>query len=185
MYQTKLKKILEEINDVVNKVDNEKIKEIVSCIVDAPQIFITGVGRSGYMMRAFAMRMMHGNLNAFVVGDTSTPAARKGDLLILGSGSGETESLKAYAKKAKKIGLHIITITSFPESTLGSMADFVLQVSAPTPKSEKESRLTSIQPMANLFEQSLLLYLDALVMEIMEVKGLTSDQMFNRHANLE
>jgi 6-phospho-3-hexuloisomerase len=39
--------------------------------------------------------------------------------------------------------------------------------------------------MGTLFEQSLLLTLDVMVMMLMEKLGQTSDQMFKLHANLE
>ena len=39
--------------------------------------------------------------------------------------------------------------------------------------------------MANLFEQSLLLMLDVLTIQLMSDLNLTSEQMFTRHANLE
>ena len=64
-------------------------------------------------------------------------------------------------------------------------ADHVLQIPAPTPKSDKASKFTSFQPMANLYEQSFLICLDAISMEVMEALGLDSDTMFKRHANLE
>ena len=58
-------------------------------------------------------------------------------------------------------------------------------IPAPTPKSDKETGSTSIQPMGNLFEQSLHLVLDAITMELIGQLKLNSAQMFNRHANLE
>ncbi|WP_205739348.1 6-phospho-3-hexuloisomerase [Halocella sp. SP3-1] len=180
-----LKEINKELHSVFKKINEDSVEEVLSYILKAPQMFVAGVGRSGYMMRAFAMRLMHAKLNAFVIGDTETPGAKKGDLLILGSGSGETESLKAYASKAKKLGLNIITITSFPDSTLGKISNVRLHIPAPTPKSKKTSKQVSIQPMANLFEQSLLIFSDALSMKVMEAKNLNSNEMFSRHANLE
>ena len=37
-----------------------------------------GAGRSGLVAKAFAMRLMHLGLEAFVVGETITPALNKG-----------------------------------------------------------------------------------------------------------
>jgi 6-phospho-3-hexuloisomerase len=42
-----------------------------------------------------------------------------------------------------------------------------------------------VQPMGSLFEQSLLIFFDIIVMRLMEKKGLDSKTMFERHANLE
>ncbi len=185
MILQELQSIISELNATLKHVSIEDADEAVNHICTAPKIFLAGVGRSGYMMKAFTMRLMHSGLNAFVIGDTETPKATKNDLLILGSGSGETESLLAIAKKAKKIGLHIIVITGFPKSSLGILGSEVIQISAPTPKSSNKNNFNSVQPMGSLFEQSLLIYLDALVLEIMDRKNLNGAAMFSRHANLE
>ena len=39
--------------------------------------------------------------------------------------------------------------------------------------------------MGSAFEQMLFLSLDALVLSMMDKKGMTSDQMFANHANIE
>jgi 6-phospho-3-hexuloisomerase len=39
--------------------------------------------------------------------------------------------------------------------------------------------------MASLFEQSMLLFYDALVLKLMELKGQNSANMYGKHANLE
>ena len=62
----------------------------------------------------------------------------------------------------------------------------VASVPAPASKVVSDRELpTSIQPMGNLFEQALFVLLDIFIMMLMEREGLTSDEMFTRHANLE
>lgn len=185
MIQLKLQAITQELSNVFQKVNERQVNEVIKEILTAPQIFTAGVGRSGYIMKMFTMRMMHLGLKVHDIGSPTTPSAEEGDLLIVGTGSGETESLKSYVKRAKKLGLKIITITSFLDSTLGEAADLILQIPSPTPKSDKKSLIRSNQPMGNLFEQSLLICLDALIMEIMEFKSIDANYMFANHANLE
>ena len=185
MVQKYIQTVLSELGTVLKDVNAEDSGRAVKMICSAPRIFLAGVGRSGYMMRAFAMRLMHAGLSAYMVGDTETPSAAAGDLLVLGSGSGETESLIAVARKSKKLGLHLLVVTGFPASPLGSLAEQTVQISAPTPKSSSQNGFVSAQPMGSLFEQALLLYLDAVVMEVMDQKGLDEKIMFGRHANLE
>ncbi len=55
----------------------------------------------------------------------------------------------------------------------------------PRPSSGGASRQQSIQVMGSLFEQSLLLLLDALVFRIARSRGAAPDEMFAGHANLE
>ena len=65
------------------------------------------------------------------------------------------------------------------------MADVVVEISAPSPKSAKEGQIRSIQPMGSLFEQSEGLFLDCAIMMLMEKHHMDSDTMFGRHANME
>lgn len=180
-----LGEIQKEIALALCSIDEKKADEVVDNIIRAPSVFLAGVGRSGYMMRAFAMRLMQEGINAHMIGDTYTSAAKAGDLMIIGSGSGETESLKSNVVKARQLGLKVILVTSISISALGAMSDIVLQISAPTPKSEKCINVNSIQPMGSLFEQCLLICMDAIVFEIMDKKGLSEKTMFERHANIE
>ena len=66
---------------------------------------------------------MHLGFQAYVIGEISTPHTKAGDLLIITSGSGETDALVSIAKKAKESGLYLGLVTMNPQSTLGKMAD--------------------------------------------------------------
>ncbi|MCP6043014.1 SIS domain-containing protein, partial [Klebsiella pneumoniae] len=79
-------------------------EKAVDGILRAKKIFVAGGGRSGFMAKAFVMRMMHVGLDVYVVGETVTPNLEVDDIFIVGSGSGETQSLAAMTKKAKSIG---------------------------------------------------------------------------------
>lgn len=65
------------------------------------------------------------------------------------------------------------------------MADLVIEISAPSPKSAKQTDMKSIQPMGSLFEQSEGLFMDIVVMMLMARRGMDADTMFGRHANME
>ena len=110
---------------------------------------------------------------------------QEGDLLIITSGSGTTGSLVKMAEKAKVLNGRVGLITIYPESTIGKMADVVVQINAPTSKSKIDTGVTSIQPMGSLFEQSLLICLDFIIRILMDKTGITGEEMFKRHANLE
>ena len=86
------------------------------------------MGRSGFMMRGFAMRLMHMGYTTYVVGETTTPAILEGDLLVLGSGSGKTSSLVAMANKAKEMGAKIALISSNDKEGIAEVADCIVKV---------------------------------------------------------
>ena len=164
-------------------IKDEEAEKLGEGILRAKKIFVAGGGRSGFMAKAFVMRMMHVGLDAYVVGETVTPNLEQDDIFIVGSGSGETQSLAAMTKKAKSIGATVVAVTINPDSTIGKLADINIEIPAQA-KGEGNSG-KSIQPMGSLFEQSLLLFYDAVILRHMEKKGLDSEMMYGRHANLE
>ena len=177
-------RIIKELEQTLSSIDDKQCDEIVERMLNAKRIYVAGGGRSQLMIRAFAMRLMHVGFAVHVVGDTVTPAIEAGDLLIIGSGSGETGNLVNVAVKAKKLGVQIGLITIFPESTLGKMADTVIHINASTSKAPTE--FTSIQPGGASFEQSMMLLCDSLIVRIAEVRQIDANKGIKlRHANLE
>lgn len=176
--------ILGELRQTLSAIKVHEVDQLAGHILNAGSIFVAGAGRSGLMMRAFAMRMMHIGLRAYVVGETVTPGLKAGDLFIIGSGSGETKSLVSMAAKAQSIGANIAAVTIVPESTIGRMATTVIQVPAAT-KEGANGETTSIQPMGSLYEQSILLLFDTITLSLMHKQELNGSAMFGKHANLE
>lgn len=62
------------------------------------------------------------------------------------SGSGSTKSLVNHAQKAREVGARIALITINPESPIAEMADVVVEISAPSPKSAKKDRSGPFSP---------------------------------------
>jgi 6-phospho-3-hexuloisomerase len=180
--------VLGEIDDVLASVDEAALRALEGQVAGARRVFVAGAGRSGLMMRAFAMRLMHLGLEAYVVGDATTPSIQAGDLLLVGSGSGETESLRGMAQRARQVGAVLALVTIVSSSTIGRLAGTVIRLDAPSPKAAQVAGAAlraSIQPLGSLFEQALLLLLDALVLRLAAARGVSPEQMFARHANLE
>ncbi|MBQ8917867.1 MAG: hypothetical protein IJ044_04005 [Oscillospiraceae bacterium] len=75
-------------------------------------------------------------------------------------------------------------ITASPDSTVARMADYVVYIPAIS-KMVSHDEVPSFQPMANVFEQSMLFLQDAITMTLMSRLNKTSDQMMLNHANLE
>lgn len=177
--------IAHEICDVLAGVDEKNIAAMADALASAPAIFASAAGRSGCAVKASTMRFMHMGIPTYVIGEIATCAAKSGDVLLIGSGSGETGTLKAIASKAKSIGMKILVITISAQSTLGEIADVCVEIPAPTPKLADGGRGSSIQPMGSLFEQAMMILLDSIVIDVMEKRGTDGKEMFLRHANLE
>ncbi|MDD7281256.1 6-phospho-3-hexuloisomerase [Floccifex sp.] len=177
--------VLNELQHTLSRIDIDKANQFVELVDQADEVFCAGAGRSGFQIKGFAMRLMHMGVHSYVVGETCTPNIRENGLLVICSGSGETKSLVNHATKAKEVGAKVALITINPESTIAKMADVVVEISAPSPKSAKQGDIKSIQPMGSLFEQSEGIFMDIAIMMLMEKNNMDSDTMFGRHANME
>jgi 6-phospho-3-hexuloisomerase len=183
--RTYITQILDELRETLAHVPNNRGEELADAIINAQTIFVAGAGRSGLAMKSFAMRLMHLGFDTYVVGETTTPGITDKDLLLIGSGSGSTGSLVVSANKAQAIGAKICLITVDADSSVAQVADAILTIPAPTPKIDRDLGFRSAQPMGSLFEQSLLLTLDAIVLLLMEKTEKNGVTMIDRHANLE
>ena len=183
--QTYISQILDELGKIMGHVRNNSAEKLADTIIAAQAVFVAGAGRSGLAMKSFAMRLMHMGFDTHVVGETVTPSITDKDVLLVGSGSGSTSSLVTSTNKADTIGATICLITIDENSPIAQMAEVVIIIPASTPKIDRELDFRSVQPMGSLFEQSLLLTLDAIIFLLMERTGKTLESMFTRHANLE
>jgi 3-hexulose-6-phosphate synthase/6-phospho 3-hexuloisomerase len=180
-----MKEMIKELSATLAEVSEEELQGLCSAILDARHVFLAGAGRSGLMARGFAMRLMHMGVGAYVVGEAVTPGIAAGDLLIIASGSGTTASLVKMAEKARALGAGLATLTIYPDAELGRLSDYTVTINAPTSKGDNTGQRVSVQPMASLFEQALMLCLDCMILMLMDQKQISGEEMFSRHANLE
>ncbi len=174
--------ISDEISEVVGNLDPQQLSVLVEAILAAKRVFVCGAGRSLLMMRAFAMRLMHMGVEAYVVSETITPAIAEGDLLIAGSGSGQTRGTLATVQAAAARGARTAVISAHGDLAIAEACDLVVVVPLPV---TGEAGSSFRQPLGSLFEQSLLVVGDVLVLRLMKRMGTTNEQMRARHTNLE
>ena len=180
-----------EIADQVRKnsdsIDADQILKLIELIVEIDskdgRIFIYGAGRSGFIGRCFAQRLMHLGIKSCFVSDAVTYRYARGDLLIVISGSGETTSPKAIAKEAKEIGGKIALFTGNLKSTIATLSDLVIKVEGKS--KEKAISQDSLAPFTSLFDISTLSILDSIGASLMILLGLTENDIDKRHASIE
>ena len=192
--KTSIETILDNIKNAEEYLDEKSIEEFEDVIMNADNIFVTGAGRSGLAAKAFAMRLMHLGLSAYVVGETISPAINEGDCIVAISGSGETNTIVSAVTIAKNRGSKVLAVTSYPDSTLGQLSDCYLFVKGRTKKEvDDENYLkrqiygnyTSLTPLGTAFELTTLVFLDAIVSELMEKMHQTESDLKARHTVLE
>ncbi|OPZ83838.1 MAG: 3-hexulose-6-phosphate isomerase [bacterium ADurb.Bin429] len=177
--------LVEEVGDVLCRVEPAEVERLVWAIINTRRLFLVGRGRSGHMMNAFAIRLTHLDIHCHVVGESTTPGLQPDDLLLVGSGSGETVTAVLTANAAHAAGGKVAVLTSRRESTLGRLADLRVVIPAPVREQSVDEPVTTIQPMGSLFEQSLLLLLDTIVLMLKDRLRQDDATMMARHSNLE
>ncbi len=178
-------RILKEMQETLDRVSPEGAERLAEAVLKADRIYVAGGGRSGLMARALAMRLMHLGLVSYVVGETTTPAIQRGDLLLACSASGETQVTVLVSQVARQAGARVFAITATPGSPMARQADETIIVPAPSKLSEPAAGGGSTQYGGSLFEQALLVLLDAISLEIGRRLGTPPQELNSRHANLE
>ena len=179
-----MEEIAGNIIRVKDELANDEINNLVSEIYRSRKIFIYGAGRSGFIGRAFAQRLMHLGLDSVFIGDSITPQFKKDDLLILISGSGETTTPFSIAQKCKKLDGKLVLITSHPQSTIGRLADIIINIKSKS-KSDLNENSETLAPYTSLFDITTLALFDSIARVIMDEKQITERDIDMRHATLE
>ena len=189
--------IVECIKAAIDELNVNEVERLIELLLEAKdkKIFTVGMGRSGFVARAFALRLMNLGFNVYFLGETITPAAEKGDLLIAISGTGSTKMVLTASAAAKDIGATVIAITSFSESQLGKMADLAVTIKGRTkagmPREEDYlarqiiGEREPLTPLGSIFEDNSMVFLDSLVVELMHRMGRTEADLKRRHATIE
>ncbi len=182
---------LVEISGQVRKVRDTLVMKPVADLVDkivainkaGRMVFLYGAGRSGFICRCFAQRLMHLGIKSCFISDAVTPAFTTKDLLIVMSGSGETTSPVALAQKAKKIGGTVACLTSNVDSTIGKISDVPVVVKGKS--KDVATTEASLAPYTSLFDISCLALFDSLGGALMVKLGQTEKDIDSRHATVE
>lgn len=158
----------------LKEIDESLIEKICNMILSSQNIFVYGVGRSGIIGRTFAMRLVQLGLKAYFVGETVTPVVTSRDIVILISGTGETQGTLLVAQISKKVNAKVVSITSEKGSSLYSIGDYNIII--------KTNKSSDLAPLGTLFELSTIVLLDTMVSLLMEMKGEHEDDLRKRHA---
>ncbi len=194
-----MKEIALFIGTAINHIKDEEVEKMINVLVKAycengkRKILVMGAGRSGLVGKAFAMRLMHLGYNAFVLGETIVPRIGKNDIVIAISGSGRTRLIVTAAEAAKAVGATLIAITTYPDSPLGKLADIVVTIPGRSKVAKEEDYFARqilgihepLAPLGTLFEDTCLVFLDGLIVELMRRLGKNEKEIRQRHANIE
>jgi 6-phospho-3-hexuloisomerase len=186
--------ILAGVGGVIQSIDEAEIGRMIDVImaVREHKILLLGTGRSGFVGRAFALRLMHLGFNVYVSGETITPALTADDLVLVISGSGTTTTVVAQAEVSKSVGSRVVAVTSHLDSPLGRTADEVVLVKGRTKidqitdyEGRQISGVYDNAPLGTMFELSVMVFLDSVIAALMQRLGIHEIDLRARHANAE
>jgi 6-phospho-3-hexuloisomerase len=169
--------ILSNISSALSSITQDEVDWCVGHILTAKKVFLYGVGRSGLVGKAFAMRLVQMGLQAFFIGETVSPVVTKDDMAIIISNTGETISAIQTANILRRVGADVIVITGDRTSNLARAGNIVIHIEVPS--SKKKSQYA---PLGTLFEDSSLIFFDLLVPLLMERLNETEASLRRRHA---
>ena len=184
-YEALLTAVQDEVRSALAAIAEAEVVALEDAIDGSPRVFCAARGRSELVARGFAMRLMHLGIVAHVVGDTTTPAIGRGDLLLLTSGTGTTATLVPIAERAAAVGARRATVTANSNGALALGADPLVRVPAPPSRQDPGTPGAPLLPMGSRFELAAGLLFEALTIRLMHRRDTTVEAMFGRHANLE
>jgi 6-phospho 3-hexuloisomerase len=181
LFHDSLSYIEKKIQGILSDVCQKDIDTIISLFFKANRIFVYGAGRSGLVAKAFAIRLVHLGFQTFVIGETIGAPVKKGDLVCIISGSGETIPAVMTAEITQNIGAKLVVFTGRKKSRITKFADISLILSSECNDKERKE----FAPLGTLFEASAWILLDGIIVELMHRKKETEETMRSRHATLE
>ena len=183
-YKEYSESVIKELRITLESVDTDDLEQMTEMICTSGKVFFVGVGRVFLALQAIAKRFAHLGIDAHIVGEITEPAITPDDLLIVGSGSGESIFPLVIVKKAKSLGAKVVHIGSNPNSSMREFTDLMVRIPVIT-KLNLPDEIDSMQPMTTLFDQSLLLLGDIVAGMIIKRKKLDVHSLWQFHANLE
>ncbi len=162
-------------------VPDEALSSFLDVLEPARRVFVYGRGRSGFVARAFAVRLMHLGYQTYVVGETITAPVQDDDVVVCVSGSGTTYPVVMTAELGRKQGAHVVAVTANTDSEVARLA----HVSIPLVPKHGNGEQAKYAPLGTIFETAAWLFFDGVVAMLMERLGETESGMRQRHATLE
>ncbi len=187
IFDETMNEIANQIKKNINNLNKNDVVQLIDLILQVRnlknKVFIYGAGRSGFVGRCFAQRLMHLGIDSCFISDAITYQYTKNDLLIIISGSGETTSSVAITQKAKEIGGKIAFFTTNITSSIGKLSDCIIRIEGKS--KDKAISEKTLAPYTSLFDISTLSVLDSIGAILMNILGVSEEDIDKRHASLE
>lgn len=169
----------EAISNLKQFIDNNFIDACELMLQCKGKIVVIGMGKSGHIANKIAATLASTGTPAFFVhpGEAShgdLGMITKNDVALALSNSGETGEVLTILPIIKRLGVHLISITGNPTSTLATMSDAAIDAST-----VKEACPLGLAPTSST--TAALVMGDALAIALLEAKGFTEEDFALSH----
>jgi arabinose-5-phosphate isomerase len=169
----------EAITSMIERL-NERFEKAVEILYQCKgRVVVTGLGKSGLIGRKTAATFASTGTPSFFLhaaealhGDLGMLTAN--DVLLAISSSGETEELLELVEAVKRLGIHLITLTAKPRSTLAGASDVVLDIAV-----KEEACSLNLAPTASTAAGMAMG--DALAIALLERRGFKEEDFAALH----
>lgn len=179
------KVVLHELGAVLDGVSTDQFETACQMIVEAESLLLYGCGREGLQMRGLVMRLYHLGLNVNMVADMAAPPLGQGDLFVVSAGPGELSTVTALIQVAQRDGAKVLFFTATPDAPVAALADFVVNIPAQTMANDQDRKKRSMLPMGSIYEGSMFLLFEMMILRLQQTLNIDSDDMRARHTNME
>jgi arabinose-5-phosphate isomerase len=167
------------IQRVAESLDSRFEQAVQVLLACSGRVVLSGVGKSGAIARKLAGTFSSTGTPAIFVHPTEAAHGDLGtiteqDVAILLSFRGESDELVLMCPALKRLGVYTMVFTGRTDSTLGRMADLVLEIPI-----EREACPHNLAPTAST--TAMLALGDALALATMTARGFTPDDFARNH----
>lgn len=125
---------IQELENVKNCLDPESMEKVIEVLNTCEgKVVLCGMGKPGHIGRKISATMSSLGISSYFLhpaeaqhGDMGTLTS--GDVIIIISNSGETSEVCEMLPNIKMIGIPIIAMTSYRNSTLAQYADYLIEL---------------------------------------------------------
>jgi arabinose-5-phosphate isomerase len=169
----------EAIAGMIERLD-ERFEKAVELLYQCKgRVVVTGLGKSGLIGRKTAATFASTGTPSFFLHAAEALHGDLGmltdnDVLLAISSSGETEELVELVEAAKRLGIHLLTLTANARSTLATASDIVLDIAV-----KEEACSLNLAPTAST--AAAMAMGDALAIALLERRGFKEEDFAALH----
>ncbi|RAP54717.1 MAG: hypothetical protein BZ137_00785 [Methanosphaera sp. rholeuAM130] len=174
----------ENLKNIVTKQENsicEFSEVILNSRKNKTHIFLGGAGRSGFVAKSFAMRLMHLGFDVYVLDESVVGSLENDDVVILISKSGRIKYVDEISQSRNEIDVILLSVCGSKDSNLYKQSNIsiVIDELKNMERSQDEKNIlkeekfdeNDLMVMGTAFEISALILLDSIIEKLInEVK---------------